>query len=57
MLLKSHLLLFTYELFEPDRTAVAFARELHLFDFALARRTSKQSFLPGQVFLSLWVAA
>jgi hypothetical protein len=29
--LKSYLLLSTYEVFEPDHTALAFARELHLF--------------------------
>jgi len=37
MLLKSYLLLSTYEVFEPDHTALASARELHLFHFALAQ--------------------
>src|SRR5271165_2748513 len=36
MFLESCLLLSTYEIFEPDHTAFAFARELYLFDLALA---------------------
>src|SRR6202007_490911 len=36
MFLESCLLLSTYEIFLPDDTALAFARDLYLFHFALA---------------------
>ena len=37
MFLKSYLLLPTYEIFQPDHSALTFARELDLFYFALAQ--------------------
>jgi hypothetical protein len=38
MFLKSYLLPSTNKFFQPDHTALAFARERYLVDFALAQR-------------------